>query len=837
MKKVFFGGVLIVGSFMFGPSAFALDYRMSQITWTFDKITELTSTNEVQNLGGIYFQGDSGSEIVSLGDTVEGHFSDGSSWNTVKAIMLGGHVFNATYLDGERRWAGIYNLNATNILAFNTTVSGTCYVAIRSIYSTNDESKYSLYCQYKGLHSGWTHNSFEMPASDEIKEMKLYCEAAGSFWICSNQDAYIYAVRFVPNDTMTLEKTRIAPKVLKQLSNGNWFADFGKDAFGQIELTLESESDDESIMIHLGECEKDGEINRDPGGSRRYRTITLPLKKGKHTYLPKIPADTRNTLDRAIHMPMEIGEVMPFRYCEIEGYKKGIESENVIQLAVHHTFNDDASYFHCDNEALNQVWELCKYTMKATSFSGYYIDGDRERIPYEADMLINQLGYYANDCEFSIGRRTIDRLLRIPNWCTEWILQTILLAYYDYLFYGDETTIAKYVDELDSHMLMQFVDKKTGLVSTRTIEQTENLLKSINRSEVIEDIVDWPHSGVSSYSSPRGGEDDNFDFTDYNSVVNAYHYEAVKRMAQLYEALNQSEKQAKLENYCIQFKELYNRSFLDKEKGIYRDGLESNHSSLHANIFPLCFGLVPDEYREEVADFIVSRGLACSVYGAQFLLDALYEARRAEEALALMTSTSERSWMNMIEKGSTMTMEAWDDSFKPNQDWNHAWGGAPANIIPFRMMGIRPIMIGFQRAEIRPQIANLKEVLCRVPTQYGAITIQINKTDNTYSIETDIPYGIDCVVYVPMPDAQHFCFYVDNIQVDDFIIEDGFIKLNNSISGKHSIMLKKEPETSIKNIEMKECGRSEILYDLRGRRISQPSQTGIYLKKGKKVIM
>lgn len=565
-------------------------------------------------------------------------------------------------------------------------------------------------------------------------------------------------------------------------------------------------------------------------------TITLPLEKGKHTYLPEIPADTRNTLDRAIHMPMEIGEVMPFRYCEIEGYKKEIGSEDITQLAVHHTFNDDASYFHCDNEILNQVWELCKYTMKATSFSGYYVDGDRERIPYEADMLINQLGYYANDCESSIGRRTIDRLLRIPNWCTEWILQTILLAYYDYLFYGDTTTIARFTEELDSHMLMQFVDKKIGLVSTRTIEQTEDLLKTINRNEAIEDIVDWPHSGASSYSSPRGGEDDNFEFTDYNSVVNAYHYEAVKRMAQIYEALNQSEKQTELENYCIKFKELYNNSFFDKEEGLYRDGLGSTHSSLHANIFPLCFGLVPDEYREKVADFIVSRGLVCSVYGAQFLLDALYEAGRADEALALMTSTSERSWMNMIEKGSTMTMEAWDDSFKPNQDWNHAWGGAPANIIPFRMMGIRPISAGFKRTEVRPQIAYLKDVECRVPTQYGCIMVRINRTDNSYSMETFIPDEIDCDLYLPIPATQNFKLYVDNISVDDFEVEDDFIKLNKTISGEHLIKLMDDTGTNINTIETQESGRTDMLYDLRGRRISQPSQTGIYLKDGKKVI-
>jgi len=58
--------------------------------------------------------------------------------------------------------------------------------------------------------------------------------------------------------------------------------------------------------------------------------------------------------------------------------------------------------------------------------------------------------------------------------------------------------------------------------------------------------------------------------------------------------------------------------------------------------------------------------MACSVYGAQYLLEALYNAGEAEHALNLMTSESKRSWMNMLYMGSTMTTEAWDEYYKPN---------------------------------------------------------------------------------------------------------------------------------------------------------------------------
>lgn len=85
----------------------------------------------------------------------------------------------------------------------------------------------------------------------------------------------------------------------------------------------------------------------------------------------------------------------------------------------------------------------------------------------------------------------------------------------------------------------------------------------------------------------------------------------------------------------------------------------------------------------------------------------------------LLTSDAERSWYNMIRVGSTISLEAWDDKYKPNQDWNHAWGAAPANIVPRRLMGVVPTEPGFSRIEIRPQPAGLEKASLRMPTIRG----------------------------------------------------------------------------------------------------------------------
>ena len=59
----------------------------------------------------------------------------------------------------------------------------------------------------------------------------------------------------------------------------------------------------------------------------------------------------------------------------------------------------------------------------------------------------------------------------------------------------------------------------------------------------------------------------------------------------------------------------------------------------------------------------------------------------------------------MIELGSTMTLEAWDVKYKGNLTWNHAWGAAPANIVPRFLMGVRPLTPGYERILVQPQPA------------------------------------------------------------------------------------------------------------------------------------
>jgi len=545
------------------------------------------------------------------------------------------------------------------------------------------------------------------------------------------------------------QKQDISPVTIKSLSNSSWFIDFGKAAFGTIRLTLLGKAASDTVLIHLGEALKEGRINRTPGGTIRYSIHKLALKKGWNTYTIAISPDKRNTGPQAILMPQYIGEVTPFRYCELEGYSEPLAKNQLVQEIVFYPFDETESYFSSSDTVLNRVWDLCKYSIKATSFLGVYVDGDRERIPYEADAYINQLGHYGVAREYSMARYSEEYLINRPTWPTEWILQSVLMAWNDYLYTGNKESLQHFYTDLKAKSLLPLADE-SGLISTKTGKVTSEVLSSIHFAGTLKDIVDWPQTGILGLGKNEPGETDGFVFKDVNTVVNAYHYQAVSQLAQIAKVLNQNADEQKFAALAMKLKTAFNEKLLDKKRGVYFDGIGTDHASLHANMFPLTFGLVPEKYISRVNSFVQSRGMACSVYGSQFLMDAIYDGNNSAYGLELLASTSERSWYNMIRVGSTISLEAWDNKYKPNQDWNHAWGAAPANIIPRKLMGIEPLEPGFRKIRIKPQPASLEQAEIKCPTIRGDVLMSFkNIPQQSFSLNLTIPANTTADVYLP----------------------------------------------------------------------------------------
>jgi len=537
--------------------------------------------------------------------------------------------------------------------------------------------------------------------------------------------------------------SEIAPRSVVRRPDGRWFVDFGKAYFGTVRITLRADRPG-TVEVCLGEkLNEAGAIDRTPPGSIRCRVMSLAVRAGTQTCRVEIPPDERNTRPGAIRMPRDLFEVLPFRYAEIGAVGgDALALDDIVMLAVHYPFNESAAAFECSDRRLTLVWDLCKHSIKATSFCGVYVDGDRERIPYEADAYINQLCHYGVDREYEIGRQTLEYLLFHPTWPTEWALHFVPMAWADYQYTGRTDLLERYYDELRGKLLLSLA-REDGLISTMTGLVTPELLGALHLGQPMADIVDWPPG---SFTQGGTGERDNHEMLPINTVVNAFHYWNLVLFARIADRLGRREDAAFCEQRAGQVADAMHRTLFDRQRGIFMDGEGSQHASLHANCFPAAFDLVPADVQPGVLRFIRSRGMACSVYGAQYLLEGAYQLGDAAYALDLMTAEHDRGWLNMLRAGSTVTLEAWDWRYKNNLDWNHAWGAAPANIIPRFLAGVCPAEPGFRSVRIAPQPAGLEWVRATVPTCRGPVELTIEQPrgkGKRLVIESPAPVQLD----------------------------------------------------------------------------------------------
>jgi alpha-L-rhamnosidase len=520
-----------------------------------------------------------------------------------------------------------------------------------------------------------------------------------------------------------------SPVLISNVAPGVVLVDFERVAFGNLRFHPPADATN-AITVHFGEDFTNGRINRKPPGTVRYAKTETNLTGAKSLVVAPA-ADRRNTQQGdantppAVLTPPEWGVVLPFRWVEIEGWPGELRPEHIRrQAAFASTWDDEAAAFESSDELLNQIWDFCKYSIKATTFASVYVDGDRERIPYEADAYLNQLSHYGTDTDIQMARDTYDWLMKYPTWPTEWAPHMVFMAYADWWHTGDTNWLAPRYEALKSKLLLDRVGSDGMITSSR---------EKIRWG----DIVDWP-----------AGERDGFVFTSVNTVVNAFHLRAVKMMADLARALGREADAAEYAAREQRVRTVFHERLFDAERGVYRDGVGTDHASLHANVFPLAFDLVPAAERARVAQWVAGRDMACSVYVAQYFLEALFENEAGARALELIMAQNDRSWRHMVESGATISWEAWDHKYKPNQDWNHAWGAAPANLLPRYVLGVQPRLAGWHEVTVRPHPGGLKFAGGKVPSPRGSVQVRW-ENEAKFKLSLQLPVNVSARLELP----------------------------------------------------------------------------------------
>jgi alpha-L-rhamnosidase len=482
-----------------------------------------------------------------------------------------------------------------------------------------------------------------------------------------------------PAQTENIERRLVRPASVRKLASGRWLFDFGQEVVGGIRLSIDGRAG-QQIDVLLGE-----ELEPDGGVKFNLRC--------KQTYAE------RWTL-RAGPQYLEHWGYRAFRWMEAR-CEPDIDLTNAVEAAVLALPWRAEAEFSSSDADLDRVWRMCRYSIEALRLDVYQDTPTRERGPYEGDAIINQLSEYAVQRSYALARFSTRFLLRRPTWPTEYRLQTPILAWRDYMATGDDTALARDYEAMIERQLIEAIGP-SGLVEKDPGQS----------SQVNGDLVDWPKANQDGYV-----------FTRVNTVVNTWQYEALLALINIAQVLGKYADRERLVRKAQCMKDAMNAMLLQPD-GSYRDGLETDHSAQHATAYPLAAGIVPEAQRESAGRLLARQGMRMSVYGAQFLLDALFSAGEDRAAIALMTSREQFSWLHMMDDlHATIAMEAWDPAIKPNTTFSHAWGTAPANVIPRHVVGIEVIQPGASRIRIAPKPGDLATFNATLPTIRGAVSV------------------------------------------------------------------------------------------------------------------
>ncbi|MEU0090764.1 family 78 glycoside hydrolase catalytic domain [Kribbella sp. NPDC006257] len=528
----------------------------------------------------------------------------------------------------------------------------------------------------------------------------------------------------VPGGSAGIEQIEHRPLSVVQTAPGQWLVDTGRElsAGVRLSLTVPDEFVGTTVELRMGE-------QRDADGTARYQLLAQIEYRDVWTV-------------RAGPQVIEHWGYRTFRWLQLTA-DASLDLSNAVtileQVAPQPT---QIGSFSSSDPDLDAVWNLCAYTLAANRMDLYMDSTTRERDVYEADVVVQGRCEMALSRSYDIVRKSSRYLLRRPTWPTEFKFLTITTAWEEYLETGDLDALAA---DFDLHVAAQgekwlgpdgLINKEPGASSSPDA-----------------DIVDWPDT-----------QRDGYVFTTVNTVVNACQYQAFVILRQVAEKLGRTADAAHYEALARHLRASMNSQLYDASTGSYYDGVGTTHRAQHASLYAASHGVADESELPKIARWLVCDGanpVRVSVYGAQWLLEALFLGGRAQDALDIMTSRGASSWLSMMETwGATQTMEAWSPQVKKNTTFSHPWATAPLNVIARYLLGVRVVEAGAAYVEVTPHPASLVHASGAVATVRGPVSVEFEQSPS-YRISVTLPGNTQGILRWPHAGHPLKAFTVD----------------------------------------------------------------------------
>ena len=198
----------------------------------------------------------------------------------------------------------------------------------------------------------------------------------------------------------------------------------------------------------------------------------------------------------------------------------------------------------------------------------------------------------------------------------------------------------------------------------------------------------------------------------------------------------------------------YNGLNFDAGTANYENG------SVTANILPLAFGMVPEEWEKDVFDNIVNKTVndfgghvSCGVVGIQQLMRTLTDYGRGDLALKLATNDTYPSWGYMVRNGATTIWELWNgNTADPSMNsGNHVMLLGDLILWEYEYLaGIRAMEPGYHKTQLKPYLSDgLDYVNCTYKSISGDIQSSWKRDGDQFEWDIVIPANTSAEVWLP----------------------------------------------------------------------------------------
>lgn len=378
--------------------------------------------------------------------------------------------------------------------------------------------------------------------------------------------------------------------------------------------------------------------------------------------------------------------------------------------------------FICENSDMNSLWQKSLRTLYVTLRDNFMDCPDRERAQWWGDGTNEMfMAMYCLDESFChLYRKGISTMISYINPETK-VMPTVvpikndffelpiqqlagICGFWTYYVYTGDAEVISYVYKASIDYLNLWKQDENGLVLHK------------NGSW---DWFDWG------------------DKIDAPVLENAWYYYALstaKKMAEFLGDNDQADILSEKMNKLYSAYEFFwtGEGYKSKDYNGYDD---------RGNAVAVLSGLCNAEKYGKIKDILFGIRNS-SPYMEYYVLESLCHI--GEFTLA-KTRMCER-YREMIDEDYSTLWENW------NKNWgtmNHAWTGGPLVIMSKYFAGIKPLSVGWEKIEVRPQYELQEKLSCVVPAVIGEIKLEYHTENGQVFVNLDCPEKAETLLYVP----------------------------------------------------------------------------------------